>query len=105
MIDVFPPADDSLDIGEFETTVPRATNILSVQVGALEYAPDLGIDLAFFLSEQFKFQDDSFKAYLVEVLAFRGINVSELIETIDSLSSQYSFKVQANETTTALIAR
>ena len=75
MIDIFPPSATGLDMGQYDTTVARATNILSVQVGSLEYAPDLGIDLAFFLGSQFKFQDESFKAYLIEVLAYRGMRV------------------------------
>lgn len=105
MIDIFPQTAPGLDLGTADTAVGRAGNILSVQVGYLEYAQDLGIDLAFFLGEQFKFQDDSFKAYLIETLAFRGINVSELLDTVENLFHQYTFSVQADESSTGLIAR
>lgn len=98
-------AETGLDLGVFDTQTGRAANILSVQWGALEYAPELGIDLAFFLSEDFKFENDSFKAYLIEVLANRGINVSTLVETIESLWHDYTFNLSADQTSTALIAR
>lgn len=104
MIDIFPPTAPGLDCGVFDTTVPRAANILSVQVGSLEYAPDLGIDLKFFLSEEFRFQNDSFKAYLIETLAYRGINVTNLSDTVENLFRQYTFNVQADTTGTGLIA-
>lgn len=105
MIDIFPPTDEGLDLGQFDTTVARATNVLSVQIGSLEYAQTLGIDLKFFLASDFRFQDDSFKAYCIQVLAYWGINVSELSEAIDKLFAQYTFKVQADESSTSLIAR
>ncbi len=50
------------DIGLYDSQSPRAANILSVQLGALEYAPTLGIDLAYFLQEDFRFQNESFKS-------------------------------------------
>lgn len=34
----------------FDTQTEKAANILSVQLGALEYAKDLGIDLRYFLT-------------------------------------------------------
>ena len=105
MIDIFPPSEEGLDLGKYNTSVARAKNILSVQIGALEYAKDLGIDLKFFLSEEFKFQDDSFKAYLIETLAYRGVNVAELTENVESLFSEYIFNLAAEETTSGLIAR
>jgi hypothetical protein len=104
MIDIV-SATDGLDLGLFDTQAPRAANILSVQLDALEYAPDLGIDLAFFLSEDFRFQNESFKAYLIEVLANRGINVASLVDEVENLFSQYTFNLAPDETSTGLIAR
>lgn len=104
MIDITHVADGE-DLGFFNTQTTRAGNILSIQVGALEYAQDLGIDLEFFLSDSFRFQNESFKAYLVEVLANQGINVSSLVDTLDSLFEQYTFVIAPDETTTGLIAR
>jgi hypothetical protein len=93
------------DIGFFDSQTTRALNILSVQVGALEYAPDLGIDLRYFLSEDFRFQNEAFKAYLVQVLANYSINVASVIEVIESLYVNYTFNLSPAETTTGLIAR
>jgi hypothetical protein len=93
------------DIGLFNTDVSRATNILSIQVGSLEYEPDLGIDLSYFLSKDFSFQNEAFKAYLIQVLANRGINVSSLTETIESLQSKYIFNLTSDNTSTSLVAR
>lgn len=96
MIDIVSQGS-GLDIGVFDTQTVRAANILSVQVGNLEYAPDLGIDLAYFLSPDFKFQNESFKSYLIEVLANSSINVASVLETIDELFSTYSFNLSAEQ--------
>lgn len=93
------------DIQFFNTNVMRASNILSVQLGDLEYAQDLGIDLRFFLSEDFKFQNESFKAYMVEVLAQRGIDVASVAEIVESLFSKYTFNLTGSDDTTGMIAR
>ena len=93
------------DINVFDTQTSRAANILSVQLGSLEYASDLGIDLEYFLSEDFKFQNDSFKAYLIEVLANKGINVASVVELIDNLFTKYTFNITPDEQSGSLIAR
>lgn len=102
MIDISSVASGE-DLGVLDTETPRATNILSVQIGSLEYAPTLGIDLAFFLGDNFTFQDASFKAYLIQVLAQFGINVTQLIETVNDLFNQYTFVLQPDQTSTAMI--
>ncbi len=95
---------DGQDIGLFDTETCRAANILNVQLGALEYAPDIGIDLAYFLSEDFQFQNDSFKAYLVEVLANNSINVASVLETIEDLFTTFQFNIKADDKS-GLVAR
>jgi hypothetical protein len=104
MIDIV-SAETGTDMGVLDTQTMKAANILSVQLGALEYAKDLGIDLKYFLSEDFKFQNESFKSYLIEVLANRGINVSSVVETVEALFSQYNFNLSPEETSTGLVAR
>ena len=89
----------------FDTQTEKAANILSVQLGALEYAKDLGIDLRYFLTEKIQFQDDSFKAYLVQSLASRGINVSSITEVLKALESDYNIKLSPEENSTGMIAR
>jgi len=93
------------DLGIFDTQTYKAANILSVQLGNLEYQQDFGIDLEYFLDEDFRFQNESFKAYLVEVLANNRINVSSVIDVLESLFATYTFNIVPEETQTALIAR
>lgn len=89
----------------YDTQTERAANILSVQLGALEYEPDFGIDLRYFLTEKVNFQDDSFKAYLVQALASRAINVASLVEVINALDSDYNINLSREENSTGLVAR
>ena len=93
------------DLGLFDTQITRAKNILSVQIGTLEYEPDLGIDLKYFLSEDFRFQNESFKSYLIQVLANYGINVAEVIDTVEALSEKYTFVIPPAEESGTLVAR
>jgi len=88
-----------------DTQTQKAANILSVQLGALEYAPDLGIDLRYFLTEKIQFQDDSFKAYLVQSLAARGINVSSIVQVMNALDSNFNLNLSPEENSTGMIAR
>jgi hypothetical protein len=93
------------DIGLYDSQTEKAKNILSVQLGSLEYAPDLGIDLEYFLSEDFRFQNESFKAYLIEVLANNGINVASVVDQVEDLHRQYTFNLTPEETGSGLVAR
>lgn len=97
--------EDGQDIGVFDTQVMQAGNILSVQLGALEYAPELGVDLKFFLQEEFRFQNESFKSYLIQVLANAGINVSSVLDQVEALHRKYTFNLVPEETGTGLVAR
>jgi len=100
MIDIIEITDD---IGVFDSDVPKAQNVLSVQLGTLDYAPDFGIDLVYFLSEDFQFQNDSFKAYLTQRLAESSINVSSLDITEDSLFSTYKFNLAPTAASDGLV--
>jgi hypothetical protein len=102
MIDIIGASATGLDV--LSTDVNRAANILSVQLGALEYAPTLGIDLNFFLTSQFNFENESFQSYLVETLANAGINVSTVLEVVGNLSNQLIFSVQGEDQSSSLIA-
>jgi hypothetical protein len=104
MIDIV-ALHDGLDMGVFDTQTVRAENILSVQIGTLEYSPDLGIDLKYFLSEDFRFQNSSFRSYLIEILANRGINVASVVDTVQNLYTQYTFNLIKEESNTGLIVR
>lgn len=102
MIDII---SQSGDIGLYDTQTMKAANILSVQLGSLEYEPTLGIDLKFFLDEDYSFQNESFRAYLIEILANNGVNVSTVIEVVENLYSQYTFNISSEQNNTALISR
>lgn len=81
------------DLGVGDTITPKAGNLVSTQIDSLEYAPEFGVDLKFFLSSDFQFQNDSFKAYLVDRLTQNQINVNEVIEVVEALQKKYTFKV------------
>lgn len=87
-----------------DATAPKAANVCSVQLGSLEYAPNFGVDLDYFLQNNIEFQNSSFRAYLVERLAQAQINVSEVIELVESLSAKYTFKVGQSNTSGGLIS-
>lgn len=103
MIDIVSANAQGLGVAETDTF--RAANIFSIQIGDLEYAPEFGIDLRYFLSEDFRFQNDSFKSYLIQILANYGINVADVIDTVEALFEQYTFNLVPPETAGGLVAR
>ena len=92
MIDIV-SIDDGEDLTVSDSAVGKAANVLSVQLGSLEYAPPFGVDLSYFLQSDFQIPNESFKAYLVERLVFHQINVSTVVETIETFSRNLTFKV------------
>lgn len=91
------------DIRLYNTQTAKAANVLNVQLGSLEYAPDLGIDLKYFLSEDFQFQNESFKAHLIERLSANAVNVTGVSELLENLFSEYTFNI-GNEQNQGLVA-
>lgn len=103
MIDITSAGPQGLSL--FNTQVTKATNVLSTQIGALEYLPPtFGIDLEYFLSEEFRFQNDSFKAYLVQQLAQNSINVASVVEVVENLFETLQFNLKAPENNPGLVA-
>jgi len=103
MIDIVSSGSDGMET--YNTQTERAANILSVQLGALEYEKTIGIDLRYFLADDLRFQNESFKAYIVQVLATKGINVANLVETIEALASRFTINLTPDETSGGMIAR
>ena len=90
MIDVY------LENGEFkasDTIVFKAKNILEVQEGSLNYAPELGIDLKRFLDPDVKIQNKTFEAYSIQKLGEQGVNPIELIVNQETFRQVFEYKV------------
>ncbi len=81
------------DLDVIDSIVSKAGNVLAIQLGDLEYAPDFGVDLRFFLQSDFQFMNESFKAYLVQRLTESQVNVAQVIETVDFLFQKYTHYV------------
>lgn len=88
-----------------ETDLSRAKNILSTQLGSLEYLPEFGIDLEFFVSDEFVFQNETFKAYLITKLTEAGINVAQFTDIIENFFNQYNISVTVPDNTTSFLER
>lgn len=95
---------EGIDLGIAQSEAPRAANILQTQLGDLSFAPDLGVDLRYFLQSEFRIQNASFKAYLVQRLLEQKINVVNVISTISSLYETYTVGVGASEESEGLIS-
>lgn len=91
MIDITSITGGDLRIMEAQT--PKAANVLSVQIGDLEYAPEFGIDIDFFIDENFQFQNESFKSYLIQRLSESQVNVNEVLETLTQFFLKFTFVV------------
>lgn len=81
------------DLGLASSDIPKAANVLSVQLGELEYEPAFGIDKKYFLTNDISFQKESFKAYCVRRLTESRISVVDVIEFLGALSSKNTFKI------------
>jgi hypothetical protein len=90
----------STDLVMADAQNPKAANVLSVQLGDLEYAPTFGIDIEFFIDPEFQFQNESFKSYLIQRLSEHHVNVNEVLETVEKFSMTYHFFVGEPESIT-----
>lgn len=96
MMDIF-SIEEGKDLNIQDTIVPKAANLLSVQLGALEYAPEFGIDLDYFLNNPVAFQNDSFMAYLVQRMSENMIDVTSALSIIEKFMTRFDFSVNAVE--------
>jgi hypothetical protein len=100
MIDISEITDD---LKVFDSNVKKAENLLSIQLGSLDYAPDFGVDLRYFIDEQFQFQNESFQAYLIRRLAENSIDVASVVTAFESLYHQYTFNLSATSSTDGFV--
>lgn len=101
MIDLV--SEDTSDLKVFDTQTEKAGNILAIQIGDLEYAENLGIDLRYFLTSGIQFQNESFRAHLIESLTKNGVNASAVTEVIETLSSNYEIEISPQPTQTGFV--
>ncbi len=88
------------DLVLLDTQTAKAANVFQVQIGDLEYSPEFGIDIAFFINPDLQFQNESFKSYLVQRLSENHVNVNQVTEVLEKLYLQYGFVVGDSETNT-----
>jgi hypothetical protein len=76
-----------------DTSLFKARNILSTQIGYLKYAPDFGIDYNLFFNQDLRIQTETFKAYAISKLAENGINPVEVLTIEESLESFINIQI------------
>ena len=76
----------------------KAGNIISTQLGSLDFRPDFGSDLKYFLQEDLKFQSESFKSYLVGRLSEYSIQVNDTRTIIEQFTNRFLLSVGQIET-------
>lgn len=84
---------DGKDLGLASSDIPRAANVISVQLGDLEYASSFGLDKEYFLTQQIQFQKANFRAYVVQRLAEHQIGVGQVIEFLEALGMKFTYQV------------
>jgi hypothetical protein len=91
------------DLRILNSNVPKAENVVSIQLGSLEYAKDFGVDKRYFLTEQFEFQNEAYRSYLLQRLSESSIDVSTVTELISALDAKYSFLILEPANTTSFV--
>ncbi len=92
MIDALTPVQGK-DLPVQNSIAPKAGNVINIQLGSLDFAPDFGVDLAYFITDDFQFQAASFQAYLVQRLTQHKVNVAKVINVIQGFMQNNTFTV------------
>ena len=100
-IDVFVNKDGT--VGVSDTVVYKGRNILSIQEGSLEYAPETGIDLKQFLNPDVEIQNETFRAYAVQKLGEHGVNPVQVLTNRDAFRDIIEFTVEEIETGSLIV--
>lgn len=85
--------NDGEDLLIIDSIVAKAANVLSIQIGDLEYADPFGVDLKYFLQKDLQFQNTTLKAHMVQKLIENQVNVAQVLELIETLYMKYTFYV------------
>ena len=81
-----------------DSIVSKAVNLLSVQLGDLEYETDFGIDFKYFLESEYGIQPETFQSYLIQRMLENRINVVTVLDLIEEFSEKFTFTVGDVET-------
>ncbi len=73
------------DLGIQDTIVAKAGNLLGTQLGGLSYAESFGVDLSYFLTSGFQFQNETFRSYCIQKMIENQINVNNIEDTVETL--------------------
>ncbi len=84
---------DGEDLLVMDSIVSKAGNVLSIQLGDLEYAKTFGVDLKYFMQRELQFQNDTLKAHFVQKLIENQVNVAQVLELVEAVSMKYTFYV------------
>lgn len=80
-----------------DTDVYKGANILKIQVGTLVYAPDLGIDLESFLTDDVKIQPETFKSYSTQQLVGQGVRASDIASLEQTLDTLLDYTIDSTQ--------
>lgn len=97
------PIVEGQDLQFVQSEAPRAANVLSTQLGSLEYAPDFGTDRKYFLESEFRIQPESFQSYCVQRLLQHQINVVNVIDVVSQFMTSTTFAIGSSETDGSLV--
>lgn len=86
--------EDGKDIQVQDWVAGKAANVLHTQIGSLEYAPTLGVDLDFFINSNFRFEKETFQVYLIQRLAESQVDVASVIEIVETFLERFQFSVR-----------
>lgn len=76
-----------------DTDVYKAENILMVQLGALYYEQDFGIDLTRFIDPGVEIQLETFRAYTVDRLIANGVQVYTVQTVVDKFMAKINYTI------------
>jgi len=88
---------DGEDLHYQHNVAMKAGNVISVQLGSLDFKPDFGSDLKYFLQEDLKFQTESFKSYLVGRLSEYRIQVNATVSIVENFTNKFVMDVGQTE--------
>lgn len=91
------------DLEFVSSELPRAENLIGVQLGTLNYQPNWGVDLEYFLNPNYEIQAECFEAHLLQRIGFWGMNVIEFMHKQGKFVREMIFKFTATKDTNSMM--